>query len=194
MDGKISVSQQEFSALRGEILESQKIRNDFLKYKFFAVAVLASAGLGLGSGGQGPQYIDYILCLIPLVCLYVDIICYHNNCRIRVIVQFLKYSHESYERYLEILGQATNHIRGKPSGPGVHYYYQLEDWAIAGASVALSSLLIVYAGLTGALFSDRFGIFLLFSLLGVVCTYAAHRLYTARIATLRDAQQHIAPP
>ena len=52
------------ASLRQEILESQKARMDFLKFKLVAIAVLGAAALGLqgaeNSGSLGED-IDFIL-------------------------------------------------------------------------------------------------------------------------------------
>lgn len=103
-----ALNPHEFQGVRQEILESQKIRNEFLKYKLFTVAAIASVGLGL-SGAKGSPVInvEYLLCLIPLVCLYIDIICYHNNCRIRAIARFLEHTGDRYENYLVKLDKTT---------------------------------------------------------------------------------------
>jgi hypothetical protein len=66
--------------------ESQKTRTDLLKWKIILVAAIGGAGLGLGSTA-GTNY--YLFCLIPLVCVYVDILCSHMNLRIMVIGRFL---------------------------------------------------------------------------------------------------------
>lgn len=95
------------NALRTEIVESQKARIDLLKYKLIAVAGLGSFALGsLGTKGlpandgglENP--ILLILTLIPLVCIYVDLVCQHNTMRILVIAQYLKHGNCKYENFL----------------------------------------------------------------------------------------------
>ncbi len=57
--------------LRDEIIESEKARADLMKWKFIAVAAIGAAALGVcvtGSTGDKPEY---LMCLVPLVCVYM---------------------------------------------------------------------------------------------------------------------------
>lgn len=77
--------------LRDEIIESQKARTDLLKWKLILVAVIGGAAFGIGSEipqGKNPPYV--LLGLVPLVCLYVDAICIHNEIRIMAIARFIR--------------------------------------------------------------------------------------------------------
>src|SRR6476620_5919020 len=85
--------------LRDEIIESQKARADLFKWKIILVAAIGAAVLGvaypLGETARAGQdelvtKREYLLCLVPLVCVYTDILCAHMNLRIRVIGQFLR--------------------------------------------------------------------------------------------------------
>lgn len=87
--------------LRSEIIESEKARIDLLKYKLVAVAALGSIGLGLNK--ESSQH-PLILALIPLVCIYVDLLCYHNTMRILVIGKYFKRTGCGYESYISNLG------------------------------------------------------------------------------------------
>lgn len=83
------------AALRAEVVESQKFVVDLERWKLILVAALGAAALGLGPGsGEGPQRSDreleILLALIPLVCVYVDVLVYHNGLRILVISHFLQ--------------------------------------------------------------------------------------------------------
>ena len=80
--------------LRGEILEAEKSRYDLLKWKLVLVSGLGAAGLGIGAAKASGDFpnLDYLLCLIPLVCIYVDVLCLHMNLRIMVIGGFLRCS------------------------------------------------------------------------------------------------------
>ena len=101
------------SNLRQQVIESQKSRSDFLKWKLILIAALGSAGLGLG----GDNYFNktyMILCLIPLVCVYVDALCIHLNLRIKIIGTFFrKYPNvddiqSKYEKLLDDLNKGKN--------------------------------------------------------------------------------------
>jgi hypothetical protein len=109
--------------LRDEIVESQKARVDLLKWKIIIVATLGAVALGFESStppatlptdsaaANAPPFShDYLLCLIPLICLYVDILCSHLNLRMMVIGRYLQYTaatHDSgapvleYEQFVE---------------------------------------------------------------------------------------------
>ncbi|OGD69619.1 hypothetical protein A3E89_01940 [Candidatus Campbellbacteria bacterium RIFCSPHIGHO2_12_FULL_35_10] len=108
--------------LRAEIIESQKARIDLLKYKLIAIAALGSIGLGLGS--NRPENAPLILALIPLVCLYVDLLCYHNTMRILVIGQFFKKNSCPYETFIAeaggVLSDAGLYLFRKNKGKTFH--------------------------------------------------------------------------
>ncbi len=77
--------------LRDEIIESQKARADLFKWKIILVAAIGAAGLGVGAPkAEVASKVEYVLCLIPLVCVYTDAQCAHLNLRIRVIGEFLR--------------------------------------------------------------------------------------------------------
>lgn len=127
-------------SLRAEIIESEKARIDLLKYKLIALAALGAIGLGF-SGHQGASILpqsDYVLCIIPFVCIYVDLLCMHNTIRILVVGSFLKYYNDPYENFIAELGENTSHP--KKSG----YFFVLEDLAIYWSSVILSGLLALH--------------------------------------------------
>lgn len=102
------------AALRSEIVESEKARIDLLKYKLIAIAALGSIGLGRGGGqsnnGAPLIHATYILNIIPLVCLYVDLLCHHNTMRILVIGQFLKAKGCDYENFISDVGNTLSNI------------------------------------------------------------------------------------
>jgi len=121
-------------SLRGEIVESEKARLDFIKWKIILIAALAVVGLGIGTttGGAFPAVLGFI----PLVCAYVDVVCVHNDLRILAIAHFLRRS------------AAT---RGDPAADYEtmcqikRKLFSLESWALVGTTVALSLLVIVIA-------------------------------------------------
>jgi hypothetical protein len=74
--------------LREEIIEAQKARADLIKWKLILVAGLGSAGLGLNGDSQNDMIL--LLCLIPFVCVYVDLAARHLNLRMHVIAEFVR--------------------------------------------------------------------------------------------------------
>lgn len=74
--------------LRNEILESQKVRSDLLKWKLIIISALGAAGLGL-SGSFDTINASLVLCIIPFACAYVDLLCRHLSLRNKAIGIFL---------------------------------------------------------------------------------------------------------
>lgn len=117
--------------LRDEIIESQKARTDLMKWKLILVAAIGAAGLGIGSSapaGSHPPVV--VLAFIPLVCLYVDAVCVHNDMRIMAIGRFLRTRpagsvEGDYERF------AKEHRER----------FSIEGVALVGTTVVLSVLL-----------------------------------------------------
>ncbi|MDB5344083.1 MAG: hypothetical protein JWP89_2460 [Schlesneria sp.] len=87
--------------LREEIIESQKSQADFLKWKLISVAAVASASLGFSlPSNSATDSARLLLCLVPLICSYVDLISLHLMIRILTIGIFLKLSGNQYERFV----------------------------------------------------------------------------------------------
>jgi hypothetical protein len=75
--------------LREEILQAQRTRSDLLKWKLGLVGVIGSIGLGL-AGSRVPTHADLVLCAIPFVCVYVDLLCRHLSLRMIVVGAFFR--------------------------------------------------------------------------------------------------------
>ena len=72
--------------LRQEILETQKVRSDLLKWKLIIVAALGAAALGINQTSGQPL----LLCLIPFACGYLDLLCRHCSIRNKIIGSFIR--------------------------------------------------------------------------------------------------------
>lgn len=160
--------------LRDEIVESQKVRADLFKWKIILVATLGSLALGIESGRSSgdpatavaaPASHQYLLCLIPLVCLYVDILCSHLNLRILVIGRYLQYVAAvsesatpavAYEQFVEGArnltasmvrrGRAQRRAR-RAANPGRSFnVFSFEDLAQHFSSSVLSLFVIAWGG------------------------------------------------
>jgi hypothetical protein len=149
--------------LRDEIIASEKIRADLLKWKLIIVSTLGAAGLGFGSfgtqSGNALPYAHLVLGCIPLACVYVDLLCKHSWERIMVIGQYKRsYASDSEHAYETIVQQARD------SG-----IFSLEDWALSWSSYFLS----VAVGLAGILMHARPGAWLLLvsGVIGMALTY-----------------------
>jgi hypothetical protein len=120
--------------LRDEIMESQKARLSLLKWKLILVAALGAAALGVGD--RDARGFPLLLGLIPLVCVFVDLVCYHVNVRVHVIGAFLRTElgvddvASKYEKYAQLKRDV----------------FWRETSALAGASV-FASAIVAIAGL-----------------------------------------------
>jgi len=86
--------------LRTEVMESEKARMDFLKWKVILIAGLAVVGFGIGDFKGA--CLTVVLAFIPIVCAYVDLVCIYNDLRIRFIGSFLRRSYGSDECRMSI--------------------------------------------------------------------------------------------
>jgi hypothetical protein len=158
--------------LRNEIIESEKARADLFKWKIVLVASLGAIALGLESalGGEDAATKDppithtYVLCLIPLVCLYVDLLCSHLNLRIMVIGRYfqsvaargdgnLSADDVRYEEFAERARNLTSALvrRGRrilrkrrPTNGLRLNVFAFEDLAQHVSSIVLSSFVIAW--------------------------------------------------
>lgn len=172
---------KETASLREEVMQSQKARIDLLKYKLVATAALAAIGLGFNAFEVSNVKIDpdYVLCIIPFVCIYVDLLCWHNNLRILVISRFLDYHNDSYENYLSIMGQSTPRKRAG-------YFFELEDFALHWSSIMVSMLLFCYGCyFLGAQRPTLGGCtFIIIGFAGIVVSTVVQKSYTKHLDTL----------
>jgi hypothetical protein len=76
--------------LREEVIECQRARSEFIRWKLILVAAVGSAAFGLGDK-DNPKHPE-LLAFIPLICTYVDSVCLHNDSRIMMIGRFLRES------------------------------------------------------------------------------------------------------
>ena len=112
--------------LSDEILESQKTRTNLLRWKLIICAILGAAGLGLGEYSKSTYT---LLALIPLACVYVDLLCANTNLRIILIGRYLAWEKDSYESFV-----------------GRHrIVFCLEDWALYGSTYVISILLFIFS-------------------------------------------------
>ena len=123
------------SSLRSEIVESQKVRSELLKWKLVIVSVLGGTGLGfINTDGSGAgAYL--LLLLIPGVCFYVDLLCRHITLRIKVIGSFYRVLGCGEDSAYEEFVPQTYEL-----GPDKVNPFQLEDWALEYSTYALSAM------------------------------------------------------
>jgi len=108
--------------------------------------VLGSVGLGFGEHAASGAVFEpaYVLCVIPFVCTFVDLICLHNTIRILIIANFLVSIGDPYEGFLSHLGRRVNKTPHLRTRKGAQYFFELEDWALQWSSVALSLMLVAF--------------------------------------------------
>lgn len=85
--------------LRDEIMASQEAGAVYLKMKITFVAALVSAALGIGISSTNPE-LYVLLCLIPFVCAFCDMMGEHIGLRIKVIAIYLHRQGDPYETYI----------------------------------------------------------------------------------------------
>ena len=121
----------EDQGLRAEIIDAEKARADFQKWKLLLVAGLGAAAFGLGGNNRANLL---LLCLIPPVCGYVDLLCKHITLRILVIGTYLRKFKEANATSGEVLDYEgfVQKARDKVNP------YVLEDWVMHGSTLALS--------------------------------------------------------
>ena len=128
-----------------EIIEAEKTRMDLLKWKLIIVAILAAASLGIGYTNSSDcsnysGFHRYAICLIPLVCAYVDLLCVHLQIRILVISKFfIDYPVKSLENVdsdIMIFKKYEEFCAAKRS------IFNFQDWAQTTSTFILCFLVI----------------------------------------------------
>lgn len=124
-------------ALRTEIVEAEKTGADFLKWKLIGTATVASIALSMSSP-TSPAAPDALLmlCLIPLICAYVDMVSLDLVIRIIVIAAFLRDKEDPYELFVQ-------RLRGSDENP-----FSFAPTAIHLSSITVN-LLIIAVGIFG---------------------------------------------
>ena len=75
-------------SLREELLQSQKTRDELMKWKLLLVSGIGSVALGF-SGTKGIVHTEFALCVIPFACCYVDLLCRNLSIRTKLLSAFL---------------------------------------------------------------------------------------------------------
>jgi hypothetical protein len=168
-------TREELLKLREEVLNTQSARSDLLKYKLLAVGGIGAAGLGL-AGSEATGNVDLVLAAVPLVCLYIDLLCRHLSLRILVTGAFMRTLDNedqfgAYERYVK----------------GVRSVFALEDWAVTWSTLVLSGGVLGYG--IGAWFDDKpwwfYVTLIVSSVVGIVFTLIAEfHIYRRKVRSL----------
>ncbi len=168
-----AIFEQHDQGLRSEIIESQKTQAEFLKWKLIAVATLASISLGLTTGSRRDDtYSRLLVCLVPLICAYVDLTSLHIMIRIITIGAYLKKMGNPYESFVF-------RVRDTESGSP----FVFEPVALHGSSLAFN-LIIAATGLAvGA--PIRYA-YVASGLVGAIATGLLWLWYTQRARVVMD--------
>jgi hypothetical protein len=171
--------------LRQEILQAQSVRSDLLKWKLGLVGGLGAAGLGF-AGSNRLGHADLVLCAIPPVCVYVDLLCRHLSLRILVIGSFLR-SRGDGDPSLKRLADYEERVdEARQRGA-----FDLEEWALAWSSYALSLAVAVY-GVIGAYDGSlplRFAVpFVVSGGVALLVTFGGQQLFRRRLRILSPAR------
>ena len=119
------------SKLPDEIIEAQKARSDLLKWKLALIAALGAGGFGLM---KEVSPAPLLLALIPLVSLYVDLLCSNLNIRQVVIGAYFRTARQdAYETFVH------DHRR----------VFDLEDSALSWSTMTVCLLVAI----TGAAYA-----------------------------------------
>lgn len=161
--------------LREEIIESEKMRADLIKWKLILVAGLGAAGLGLS--GKSCDDMTLLLCLIPFVCVYVDLVARHLKLRIHVIAEFMRRQQmgwaADYEKYAQSM-----------EGKGV---FSLETGALWLSTVFLSFVIIIVGFIMHHKQSAiNLMLFILSGLFGIVAAVIINLVYRSKCKKINN--------
>jgi hypothetical protein len=161
------------TSLRSEIVEAQKLGADFLKWKLIGIAAVASVALGLDkAGGDHPL----LLCLIPLICAYTDIINLDLVTRIAVIAAYMRRGNDSYELFVaDLRGSSRNPF--KAGLVTIYLSSGVVDFLILVVGWATCQALNMAAGLAG-----------------ICITVALWNIHAARVARIARRAKELALP
>lgn len=152
--------------LRDEIIEAQRGHLDMVKWKIMLVAALGAVGLGFqgvglsGAGGRTALPAHYVLCLIPFVCAYCDLMLCTLLLRMRAIGAFIR--HRGRWKLLTDYEDCIASLRR--NGNGGARLFGFEEFAVFGASYLFSGLVALVLFLLGETALSCLGLF------GLGCT------------------------
>jgi hypothetical protein len=159
---------------KNEMLEAQKERDSLMRWKLILVSAIGAAALGFSQESPLPNA-EFALCLIPFVCVYVDILCRNLSIRTKLISLVLAQENDPLEK----LYQAYKKPRGS----------SLESFALRNSTILLSILVIPVgvishstnpSALVATLVSWDSLLFYLSGLSGIVLSVIVERRYKAQ--------------
>lgn len=154
-----------------ERLESQKSRNGLMRWKLIIVSALGSAGLGLFKS-EGATNLYLITIVIPIACVYVDLICRTLSLRSMKINVFLSKCPSNISDNIDI--RYFQFYQGNRKD--VKSFFSLESIALIGSTILLT-LVVTIAGIL--VFKERWisALFLISGLLSLASSFLVQRRY-----------------
>ena len=173
--------------LREELRDSQQVRTELIKWKLLLVSVLAATGLGLTDSPAVP-YIQLVLCCIPFVCAYVDLLLYHETIKVHVISEFMRSKASSFadetNKSLSEYEQFSWKLRELSDERGRKFSaFDLEPYVISWASIIFSIAVAAYGILQFAQPISRATIAA--GIIGIILTIWVRRSYLSRRRAIR---------
>lgn len=163
-------------AIFDELFESQKARNELMKWKLIIVSVAGSFGLSFLQTDAGTNLYLVIL-VIPFACVYVDLLCRNLSIRTKKISKFISNLPDEDNSDADIQYHKHYHTLKKQSGAS------FETFALLISTV----LLTLGVTILGVLVSNRHEIRWLFIGLGVfnlACSFLVEIKYRKEKAIL----------
>lgn len=172
--------------LRDEILQTENTRSELLKWKLGLVGAIGAAGLGF-AGSVELRHADLVLCALPPVAIYVDLLALHLTLRIIVIGTYFRTAGAAeapaYQGYEDFAHDARNLGGGKSA-------FDLEDWALFYSTYALSAAVAGY-GVYQLVDASTFGVpFVLSGAVGAVAAFVGDRQYATRCRALDALERY----
>ena len=161
------------NTLRTELIESQKVRSDLLKWKLLIVSGVG--GVALGFSGNNPGNSHLALSVLPLACFYVDLCCRHLSLRNKAIGIFIrkgKHTESHLKAYEEYYSEVSTRVWRKLS---------LESVALMGLTTFVSIIIVPIGILAGGHswlpWTWPSGLFYSAGLTGLIGTIALQKWY-----------------
>jgi len=133
--------------LRQEIIETQKARNELIKWKLLLVSALGAAGFGFADSNNKINT-EVLLCCIPFVCAYVDSQYMNLSLRIVNIATFFREVgphvgvDKSFTEYEKLMDCTLVNIREGYIKFGRH---SPQSWNIRISTILFSGFIALYA-------------------------------------------------
>jgi uncharacterized membrane protein len=144
------------AAIFAELLSSQKSRDELMKWKLIVISTLGAAGLGLFESKRF-ENLHLILAVIPVACVYVDMLCRYLSLRTKRINYFISTLTESNDIDIKYAKFYLS-VRNKAG-------QTLESYALIWSTIFISCIIVI----TGFLTKNNTLIRFSFTISGILC-------------------------